>query len=875
MTAATPFPLGDPLALQDEVEALRAANALQERELLNALGQLSMMLEEVERAREKAERDESFQRQTSELLTQIEDCLHDVLIVTDVQGAITRINQRCTEVFGLPRGKIVEMGLDALFTAELIAEALGEPVFDDGSGRSLVIQVLDSRPEVELEITLGRQGGSGIGRPFLLHATLLRSPRGKEEGCILLASDVSQVKAREAALRQRELEASLAITRATIDHIGQGVGVFDRQRKLALWNEQFFKLLELPGELAVPGTDFFAINRCQPKYFGIDEHIKCPCGGCMEWSNIRSARDRILQVTCHPMPDGGFVMAATDMTDIQSKTADIRKLSQAVEAAPVEIVITDAEGVIEYVNPQFTRNTGYSAQEVIGRTPAIVSSGMTPPEVYQSLWTTIRSGEVWRGELLNRTKSGDLIWELLAITPIFNEQREITHFLTVKEDITTTKLANERIRKMATHDQLTGLPNRILFAEKVGEIIAAVADTSTRSAMMFIDLDGFKEVNDRHGHAFGDRLLRAVAQRLGRADTRIACVARFGGDEFAVVLHPQEHPAVAERIARHLVGIIGNSFVIDSIDVQVSASVGVVGLPDHGSNVDTLLGCADMAMYRAKRAGGNQICIFDNALRQAAERRFAIIEGLREALREETLMVHYQPVVAVADGTTVACEALVRWQHPAWGYVSPAEFIPVAEETGLIVDVGRQVLRKVCAQLRQWQDAGWRTVPVSVNLSSVQLTQSGIAEEMMGFVAEFNLAPGDIRFEITESTAIADMEQGASILEILQGAGFKLLLDDFGTGYSSLSYLQRLPVDIVKVDRSFVMQIDAEEKALELTRTVVRLGQILGKKVVAEGVETEAQLGLLREMGCDAVQGYFTGRPQPPGELVSWLKHAI
>lgn len=856
--------------LHQELESLRAANRLQEARLLETLAQLDHMLEEVNSARIKAEADERFHRHTSELLSRIEDHLHDILVVTDADGRILRINQRGRAVLGISQEAARGLSLDRLFPPELVAPVLERRRDRRPLTRAALLEAIFRDPDIELELTLGRE--TADPRPYIVHGSMIYGANGREEGCIVLCSDVSSLKAREAALRQSQLQASFSLIRATIDHIGQGIAVFDRERKLTLWNGQFFTLLELSPELAAVGTDFFAMAACRPRHFGTELPLASGCSFSCDWSNVYADSRQTLHITCRPMPDGGFALTVSDMTEIQLQAETVRKLSHAVEVAPVEIIITNADGTIEYVNPQFSVNTGYSSAEVIGRKPSLLASGMTPPEVYRDLWGTITAGKTWRGELLNRTKSGDLIWEFMAISPVFGENRKITHFLTVKEDITTRKLASERIRKMATHDLLTGLANRALFAEKIQEIIALARESGLMSAMLFIDMDGFKEVNDHHGHAFGDRLLRAMAQRLSRVRADFACIARFGGDEFALVMSPFSDREVGLATARNVVETLGQRFSIDNLDIYVSASVGLVFIPEHGHSADTLLGCADLAMYRAKSKGGNQVCVFDAALKEAADRRLRIIDGLRRAISECQLMVYYQPVVDISSRRACGFEALIRWSHPQWGLVSPAEFIPIAEETGCIIEIGRFVLQEVCRQLRAWQDDGQLLLPVSINLSSLQLTQRQTAQEILDCVAESGLSPKSLRIEITETAAIADFEQSIGTLEELRRAGLQILLDDFGTGYSSLSYLQRLPVDVIKIDRSFIRNIETKEQAHELARSVIQLGGILGKTVVAEGVETEAQFRQLQEWGCDAVQGFLFDQARPAKEAERWLR---
>lgn len=853
--------------LRQEIESLRVANQLQERQLLEALTQISEMVEETDRERRRVEQDHVRERQLSELMERIEDQLHDVLVVTDASGNITRVNQRCRNLFRVDNAALVGQSTDCLFPPDLVANVLELRSDRLPLSRPALIEALYRNPNLELEHALGV-----AGRPHLIHGSILHGPGGKEEGWIIVASDVSAVKSKEAALRQSQVHASESLVRSTIDHLGQGVAVFDRERKLRLWNDAFFRLLELPTDLAALGVDFFAINSCHRDSFGHARLSHCPCDKATDWANFQTVAGRNLHVTCRPMPDGGFVMTVSDITEFNRQAESLRKLSHAVENAPVEMMITDAGGRIEYVNPQFCATMGYTVSDVLGKNANMVSSGMTPPEIYGDMWKTIQKGETWRGEILNRTKDGELIWEFLAISPIREKDGRITHYLAVKENINSRKLAADRIRRLATHDMLTGLANRVLFRDKLDATLQQIQGTALLSAILFIDLDGFKEVNDHHGHDFGDRLLRAIAQRLSRMEVDFVCVARFGGDEFALVLRPLLDRQAAITAAERVCETLRQRFNIDDIDLFVTASTGLVIIPEHGTRADELLISADLAMYSAKNFGGDRVCVFDGALKAAAERRSMLVEGLRKAVRTDNLDIYFQPLFRVDDRALYGFEALARWQHPEWGAISPAEFIPIAEETGIVLALGQIVLQKTCAQVAAWRQAGFVVPPVSVNLSPVELTQHDIVQRIVGCLRDFQLDTAAIRLEITETAAFTDPAQSLAALDALQAAGFSLMLDDFGTGYSSLAHLHRLPISTVKVDRSFVQSMMTDPNSRELTRSIIHLGKILDKTVVAEGVEGDEALALLREWGCHAVQGYLFAQPLPAAVAEGWLK---
>ena len=548
----------------------------------------------------------------------------------------------------------------------------------------------------------------------------------------------------------------------------------------------------------------------------------------------------------------------------------LRKLSRAVEQSANAVIITDRDGVIEYVNPWFTKITGYSAAEVVGLTPSIFKSGATLPETYKRLWDTLLSGKEWHGELYNTKKNGDLYWCLEAISPLKNEAGEVTHFVAITEDISERKQSEQTIRHLAFHDALTGLPNRRLFRDRLEQAIAAGQRNKTRFALMLLDLDHFKTVNDTLGHDAGDELLIVVATRLGERIRATDTLARMGGDEFALLACDISHPDDAARLAGLLQQALSQPIVIQGRELYLSTSVGITMFPDDTQDVEALVKHADIALYRAKDMGRDNFQFFTADMNRKIVERMNLVNNMRVAIERQQFVLHYQPQVDMASGAIHSVEALIRWHHPEMGVVAPGQFIALAEETGMITPIGEWVLRTACAQARSWQLAGM-PLRVAVNLSGRQFLQGDLAAKIAAILDECGLDASLLEVEITESMLMQDTAQTNAALTALHRLGLKISIDDFGTGYSSLSYLKRMPIDILKIDQSFVRDIHTDPDDRSIVTAVIALAHSLHLQVVAEGVETPEQLAFLRSQDCDTVQGYLFSRPVPAEDVLALL----
>jgi diguanylate cyclase (GGDEF)-like protein/PAS domain S-box-containing protein len=544
------------------------------------------------------------------------------------------------------------------------------------------------------------------------------------------------------------------------------------------------------------------------------------------------------------------------------------------------VVITDQDQKVLAVNRAFTDITGFSAAEVEGRRPRFLQSTRQDALFYRTLLDSLNERGGWTGEIWSRRKNGDIYPEWLSISAVHDEHGELTHYVGVFSDITEIKRSQARLEYLAHHDSLTGLPNRVLLNARVCEAIEACCANQLGFSLLFIDLDHFKHVNDTLGHPMGDRLLVEVATALrrelgdnGEEASTIASttVARLGGDEFVAVLAPDDDPRLADRAAQRILAALAKPFHVDGHELYIGASIGIVRHPADGADVNALLAHADVAMYSAKDHGRNIYETYGRDMAQHAHERLALTGVLRRAIREEWLFLEYQPQIDIKRGDVVGVEALVRLRHPTLGVVSPVRFIELAEEDGFISELGLWVLREACLAMRRWRAAGLAIPHVAVNVSVAQLERGELPVTLHALLTELDLPPSAIELEITES-AIMNADNVIDKLKRLREIGVGLSIDDFGTGYSSLSYLRKLPVQKLKIDRSFFLDMAQHADALTIVRTVIGLARNLGLKTVAEGVESVAQVDFLRAEGCEIVQGFCYSPPLAEADLVAFVR---
>jgi len=567
-----------------------------------------------------------------------------------------------------------------------------------------------------------------------------------------------------------------------------------------------------------------------------------------------------------------LLLVGQDITERKKAEAQMQKLSRALEQTADAVQITDRQGVIEYVNPTFEQVTGYTFAEAVGRKTNLLKSGRQGSGFYENLWATILAGHVFNDVFINRRKDGSLYYEEKTITPLKDADGQIAHFVATGKDITERMQTQERLVYMAQHDPLTELPNRTLLLDRLKQSLAGARWRNRRTAVLFVDLDRFKTINDTLGHEVGDRLLQQLAARFQASVREGDTVARFGGDEFVILLDDVAAEDDVTRVAQKVLQALAPPFQVDHQTLYVTASIGVSLFPNDGEDASALLKNADIAMYRAKDLGKNTYQFYSADMSARAFERLTLESSLRRALDQREFRLYYQPQVDVESGAIVGVEALLRWQHPEFGLVMPSDFIPLLEETGLIVPVGEWVLQTACAQLAAWHAQGWRQLRLAVNLSPRQFQAQDLMAAVKRALDIFGGDPGRLDLEITEGVLVRHAPATVEALEALDALGVRMAVDDFGTGYSSLSYLRRLPIDTLKIDRAFVRDIPRDPDDSAITSAIIALANSLKLEMIAEGVENEAQRDFLRAQGCRVMQGYLFSRPQPPEDITRLLQ---
>jgi diguanylate cyclase (GGDEF)-like protein/PAS domain S-box-containing protein len=573
---------------------------------------------------------------------------------------------------------------------------------------------------------------------------------------------------------------------------------------------------------------------------------------------------------CRAVRTVGTVLNITEKKLAEQEQLIFATAFQAQEG----IIITDANQVIVRVNQAFTSITGYTGQEAIGNRPSMLKSGRHDSRFYHAMQKSLRKKGYWQGEIFDRHKDGNIYPKWLTITAVKNSHKETTHYVANFSDITERKRSEERIHYLANFDPLTGLPNRAQLNDHLKYALSLAKRSNGHLALMFLDLDHFKEINDTLGHSAGDALLIELAKRLSLALRNEDTVTRLGGDEFILLL-PGTDAAGAGVAAQKLLNAIAESYQVGHHDLTLTASIGIALYPEDGDDLETLSKNADTAMYRAKQEGRQCYRFFTPEMQAHSERNLQLVNALRHALKCEQLYLHYQPQVSIQDGRIIGTEALLRWQHPELGMMSPAEFIPVAENSGLILLIGEWVLRCAVRQAKAWIDGGFAPLIMAVNLSAVQFRHPDLPELITRILDEEGLPPEYLELELTESVAMHNPHAVIAVMNNLHERGIRMSIDDFGTGYSSLSYLKKFKVYKLKIDQSFVRDIstDAEDKAI--VSAIINLAKSLGLQTIAEGVETTEQLNFLREQGCNEMQGYLFSKPVPSEQFEELLKQSL
>lgn len=563
----------------------------------------------------------------------------------------------------------------------------------------------------------------------------------------------------------------------------------------------------------------------------------------------------------------------------------LRMSHEVLKSTSEAVVVTDNLGVIVDVNQAYCQLTGFSPEQVLGQNPSMHQSGRHDSDFYQQMWSELVEHGQWRGEVWDRRSNGEIYPKWLSISAIKDDNQHTSHYVGVFSDITERKDQEKRLQRLALYDALTNLPNRLLFKERVEQkLLKAKRDPRYKAALLFIDLDHFKDVNDSLGHIAGDQLLIEVGQRIqqcmrssdtvGRVwdNTDEHIVARMGGDEFTIAIDYLENNDAVTTITERLRVAFTEAVILEDQPVFVSISIGISVFPDDGESYEQLVKNADKAMYRSKRSGRNQFNFFSAEMDNIANGRIELESGLRQAIREQTFILHYQPKVDAQGGVVNSMEALIRWQHPDKGLIPPGDFIQVAEDTGLIVPIGEWVIDTACHQVMRWSQQLSRPLKVAVNLSARQFRDPQLLEKIIAILKRSGLPPQQLELEVTESVMIEDIDAAIQVLSRLRETGISVAVDDFGTGYSSLSYLRKLPLDTLKIDRSFTAKINQDPKMAAIVEAIIRMGHSLNLEVVAEGVETHQQQELLQYYGCRYLQGFLFSQPLETSAMLVYLQ---
>ncbi len=564
-----------------------------------------------------------------------------------------------------------------------------------------------------------------------------------------------------------------------------------------------------------------------------------------------------------------------DITE-RKRAEESRRLAATVfETAAEGITVTDADRNILTINPAFTEITGYTAEEVIGQNPRVLQSGRHDASFYKEMWDTINTKGRWSGEIWERRKNGEIFPEWLTVTSIKDDKGKVIRYTGLFNDITKQKLNEEDIYYRAHYDQLTGLANRLLFSERLKQAMKQSERNDEPLALMFIDLDRFKHVNDTFGHSLGDFLLKEAGKRFQGCVKEDDSVARSGGDEFLILLPNVKDKEGAEVVAKEIIDQSSAPFRLKGHDAFVSASIGITMFPDDGGDVSTLLKNSDMAMYQAKDAGRNTYKFFNRSMTAIARERATLEWDLRRALERDELEVYYQPIIDIKTEQMSGTEALLRWNHPKRGLVFPEKFIPIAEQSNLIVQIGEWVLLSACSQLEKWRNQYPLEIYMAVNMSTRQFNYKTFTRVLTESLKKSGLAPNLLTLELTESLIMDGAKDAIDKLGKFREMGIHLSIDDFGTGYSSLSYLSRFPIDLLKIDKSFVHNVATDSTKQDLVRAIITMAHGLNLKVIAEGVEVESELSFLRDEGCDAAQGDYFSRPLMVGQFENMMNKGL
>ena len=556
---------------------------------------------------------------------------------------------------------------------------------------------------------------------------------------------------------------------------------------------------------------------------------------------------------------------------LEKSTYNLKLADRVIDASMEAILITDNKALIQRVNPAFTEITGYQADEVVGKKPSILSSGRHHADFYTEMWASLEHNDQWQGEIWNQRKDGTIYPEWLSITAIKDDNGVISQYAAIFSDLTEIKKSEARIKRLAYFDELTRLPNRKLFNDRLQLALGYAKEHQHRVASVYVDLDFFQRINDLYGHEVGDQVLQEAGRRIENLLEDGDTVARFGGDEFNLILTDVDDYQSLTGFLNQLIHAINQPILIQNHKIETTVSIGVSFYPDDADNAENLLRCADAAVHQAKDIGRNSFRFFSSEQHQQIHSRYQLGNDLLQALTEDQFELYYQPKVCAQTKYPVGAEALLRWKHPSLGFVSPDQFIPLAEDIGLIDKIGNYVLCEAAKQGAQWANEGIE-VPLAINVSAKQMLDPNLAKRIINELEYEKLPPHLFSIELTETSFLHCLEETQITIKELRSSGIQVAIDDFGTGYSSLSYIRNMALDVLKIDRSFLINIEQSDIDRTIVSSIIDMSQAMGLKVVAEGIETDAQFLRLQQLNCDQIQGYLFARPMPALEFIDWYK---
>ncbi|WED43949.1 bifunctional diguanylate cyclase/phosphodiesterase [Legionella cardiaca] len=698
-------------------------------------------------------------------------------------------------------------------------------------------------------------------------------------------SDNIKIETSEILEKNLELEKSLSLLRATLESTADGIMMVNGKGQVVDWNQKFVEMWRIPSYMLESGTESIGFEY-------ILEQLSNPAAVVAdvqylyenpEWQGelplLHFKDGRIFERYTQPQRVGseivGRVYSFRDITQKLMADDELRIRERAIEASTHGVAIIDitkAEQPIIYVNKSFERITGYSEKQIVGQNISQIIGSKVDQVNQKRIDLAIREQREETVELESYRRNGEMYWSELSVAPVSDSFGKIRHFIGIINDITQRREMEKQLVRQATHDSLTELPNRVLLMDRVEQAILQAKKKKSLLAFLFLDLDRFKMTNDTLGHSIGDKLLQAVSNRLLIATNDFDTVARLGGDEFVILLPDLSTEVQAQQMAQEILHLIEKPFQIDQHSLKITGSIGISYYPKDGLDYESLMKNADLSMYHAKDSGRNSFRVFEQEMNRRVINRMQLDNALHDAMKRNEFYLVFQPLIDLKKHKILGFEALLRWNSHLLGQVSPVDFISMAEENGLIIDIGKWVLEEACNQTVKWHKEGFEDLTIAVNISGRQFRQSQLPKVISEVLKMTGLAAKYLELELTESLLVDDIEHAVETMYQLKDMGVKLVIDDFGTGYSSLSYLKQFPVDKLKIDRSFISELVNKENDAAIARAIINLGHSLNLEVLAEGVETELQKDFIIEHGCDYAQGYYFKPPNTPEALKDFLK---